>query len=261
MQSGVDVGEFLTHRVAIWCLADGRGLTSPMVARAHPAPTPETRARDGVAQMRGAETVEIVLADERAATRRSLRLLLDGEVGLVVVAEADDHVSVARRVGDHRPAVVVLDLGLDASGVEAIRALSEGAPQTRIVVLTREEAPLFAQRALTAGASAYVAKDMAETELAQAIRAVANGEEWVSPQIAARLDELHRGLTDNKLSPREVEVLRLISFGHTSVEIARLLHLSPRTIETHRAHVHKKLGLRSRAELVRYALRRGLIGF
>ena len=91
-------------------------------------------------------------------------------------------------------------------------------------------------------------------------QAAAMGEEWVSPRVAARLDALHRALTDNKLTQREVEVLRLIAFGHTSVEIARMLHLSPRTIETHRAHIHKKLGLKSRAELVRYSLRRGLIG-
>ena len=103
-------------------------------------------------------------------------------------------------------------------------------------------------------------KELADTELAQAVRAAAGGEEYVSPAVAARLDALHRALTDNKLSPREVEVLRLIALGHTSVEIAERLHLSPRTIETHRAHIHKKLGLKTRAELVRYALRRGLIG-
>ena len=193
--------------------------------------------------------------------RRSLRLLLDAEDGLEVVAEADDHASATRHVHGHRPQVLVLDMGLrDGSSIEAIRTLSEQVPQTRIVVLTMEENPVFAQRALTAGASGYVAKDLADAELPQAIRAAAQGEEWVSPRVAARLDALHRTLTDNKLTQREVEVLRLIAFGHTSVEIARMLHLSPRTIETHRAHIHKKLGLASRAELVRYALRRGLIG-
>jgi len=193
--------------------------------------------------------------------RRSLRLLLDAEDGLEVVAEADDHASATRHVHGHRPQVLVLDMGLrDGSSIEAIRTLSEQVPQTKIVVLTMEENPVFAQRALTAGASGYVAKDLADAELPQAIRAAAQGEEWVSPRVAARLDALHRTLTDNKLTQREVEVLRLIAFGHTSVEIARMLHLSPRTIETHRAHIHKKLGLASRAELVRYALRRGLIG-
>jgi two-component system response regulator NreC len=123
-----------------------------------------------------------------------------------------------------------------------------------------EDNPVFAQRALTAGAVGFVAKDLADGELAQAIRAAAADHEFVSPRVAARLNELHRTLTDHKLTQREVEVLRLIAFGHTSVEIARKLQLSPRTIETHRAHIHKKLGLATRAELVRYALRRGLIG-
>jgi two-component system response regulator NreC len=205
--------------------------------------------------------IRVVLADDHLPMRRSLRLLLDGDDGLEVVAEADDHVSVTRQVHGHQPEVLVLDLGLrNGSSIETIRSLSERVPQTKIVVLTMEDNPVFAQRTLTAGALAYVAKDLADVELPVAIRAAARGEEYVSPRVAARLDSLHRALTDNKLTQREVEVLRLIAFGHTSVEIARMLHLSPRTIETHRAHIHKKLGLATRAELVRYALRRGLIG-
>lgn len=206
-------------------------------------------------------TIRVVLADDHVPMRRSLRLLLEGEQGLEVVAEADDHASAARHVHGHRPQVLVLDLGLrNGSSIEAIRSLSERAPQTKIVILTMEDNPVFAQRTLTAGAIGFVAKDLADVELPDAIRAAARGEEYVSPRVAARLDTLHRALTDNKLTRREVEVLRLIVFGHTSVEIARMLHLSPRTIETHRAHIHKKLGLATRSELVRYALRRGLIG-
>ncbi len=206
-------------------------------------------------------TIHVVLADDHVPMRRSLRLLLDGEPGLEVVAEADDHSSATRHVQSHRPEVLVLDLGMhDGSSVETIRSLSERVPETRIVILTMEDNPVFAQRTLTAGAVGFVAKDLADVELPEAIRAAARGEEYVSPRVAARLDTLHRALTDHKLTQREVEVLRLIAFGHTSVEIARMLHLSPRTIETHRAHIHKKLGLASRSELVRYALRRGLIG-
>jgi two-component system response regulator NreC len=207
------------------------------------------------------DPIRVVLADDHVPMRRSLRLLLDGEDGLEVVAEAGDHNTAARHVHGHQPEVLVLDLGLrDGSSIETIRSLSERAPRTKIVILTMEDNPVFAQRTLTAGALAFVAKDLADAELPDAIRAAARGEEYVSPRVAARLDALHRALTDNKLTQREVEVLRLIAFGHTSVEIARMLHLSPRTIETHRAHIHKKLGLATRAELVRYALRRGLIG-
>jgi two-component system response regulator NreC len=232
-----------------------------MATSLHLAPELHAEDRDRALSAPVAQTIRVVLADDHVPMRRSLRLLLDGEEGLEVVAEADDNASAGRHVRLHQPHVLVLDVGLrDGSSIEAIRTLSDRAPQTRIVVLTMEDNPIFAQRALTAGAVAFVTKDLADAELPQAVRAAALGEEYVSPRVAARLDALHRALTDNKLTPREVEVLRLIAFGHTSVEIARLLHLSPRTIETHRAHIHKKLGLGTRAELVRYSLRRGLIG-
>jgi two-component system, NarL family, response regulator NreC len=207
------------------------------------------------------EPIRVVLADDHALVRRSLRMLLDGEDGVEVIAEAADIAGVTRDVLRRQPHVLVLDLNMPGgSSIEAISRLRERAPDTKIVVMTMEENPVFAQRAFAAGALGFVAKDLADGELAQAVRAAARGEEFISPRIAARLDALHRSLTDDALSPREVEVLRLIALGHTSVEIARKLHLSPRTIETHRANIHRKLGLATRAELVRYALRRGLLG-
>jgi two-component system response regulator NreC len=205
--------------------------------------------------------IRVLLADDHALMRRSLRLLLDGEKGMEVVAEASDLAAVARHVHAHEPQVLVLDLGMpDGSSIDAISRLRERAAGTQIVVMTMDENPVFAQRAFAAGALGFVAKDLADAELPLAVRAAARGEEFVSPRVAARLDALHRSLTDDALSPREVEVLRLIALGNTSVEIARKLHLSPRTVETHRANVHRKLGLATRAELVRYALRRGLMG-
>ncbi|HTY97212.1 MAG TPA: response regulator transcription factor [Solirubrobacteraceae bacterium] len=205
--------------------------------------------------------IRVVLADDQMLVRRSLRMLLDAESDVEVVAEAADHMTTVRHLHGHEPDVLVLDLRMsDGSGVETVRSLCARVPQTRIVVLTMADDPAFAQRALAAGACGFVVKELADTELVRAVRAAAAGEEYVSPAVAVRLDALHRALTDNKLSQREVEVLRLIALGHTSVEIAQRLHLSPRTIETHRAHIHKKLGLKTRAELVRYALRRGLIG-
>ncbi len=154
---------------------------------------------------------------------------------------------------------IVLADGPD-SCLELIWQLREHAPATQIVVLTTDEDPAYAQRALTAGASGCVTEQLADSELPQAIRAAVRGEQYLSAPLAARLEELHRSLTQSALTPREVEVLRLIALGHTSVEIARKLHLSPRTVETHRAHIHKKLELTTRAQLVRYALRRGLLG-
>jgi len=227
-----------------------------MATHLHIAPAPDS---NGEEQLQVA--IRVVLADDHAMMRRSLRLLLDGEDDLEVVAEANDHPSAVRHVHGHQPDVLVLDLRMNnGAGIEAVRNFSERLPATKTVVLTMEDDPVFAQRALTAGALGFVAKDLADVELVEAVRAAARGEEFVSPRVAARLDSLHRSLTDNKLTQREVEVLRLIALGHTSVEIARKLHLSPRTIETHRAHIHKKLGLATRAELVRYCLRRGLIG-
>ena len=204
--------------------------------------------------------VRVLLADDHAMMRRSLRMLIDGEDDVEVVAEADDLAAVERQVQGHEPHVLVLDLGMPGgSTIEAIGRLRERWPEMQIVVMTMEENPVFAQRAFAAGALGFVAKDRADGELLEAVRAAARGEEFVSPRVAARLDALQRSLTDDALTPREVEVLRLIALGHTSVEIARKLHLSPRTVETHRANIHRKLELSTRAELVRYALRRGLV--
>ncbi len=219
------------------------------------------RTKPAIAPVESLEAISVVLADDHALMRRSLRRLLEDEPEVTVVAEAGELSAAGREIGGHLPQVLVLDLHTrGGASIEAIRSLSERSPQTAIVVVTMEDSPVFAQRALAAGALGYVSKDLADEELPNAVRAAASGEQYMSPRIAARLDALQQALTDNKLTQREVEVLRLIALGHTSVEIARQLHLSPRTIETHRAHIHRKLGLVTRAELVRYALRRGLVG-
>jgi two-component system response regulator NreC len=119
---------------------------------------------------------------------------------------------------------------------------------------------LFAQQALDAGAIGFVLKDKADSELLEAVHHAARGEEYVSPGVAAGLEILRRAVDEDGLSPREVEVLRLIALGHTSAEIAAKLELSRRTIEAHRARILRKLGLRTRADLVQVALRRGLMG-
>jgi two-component system response regulator NreC len=204
--------------------------------------------------------IRVVLADDHRLMRRGLRLLLDTEHDVEVVAEADDIASVVRHVHNDQPEVLVLDLGMPGgSSIEAISSLRKQVPKTHIVVLTMEESPVFAQRTFAAGAVGFVTKDRADGELAQAVRAAAKGEEYISPRVAARLEALRDSMQADHLTPREVEVLRLIALGHTSVEVAEKLHLSPRTVETHRANIHRKLGLATRAELVRYALRRGLL--
>jgi two-component system, NarL family, response regulator NreC len=213
---------------------------------------------DSVPSTAAAGQITIVLADDHEAMRQSLRTLLDGEADLHVLAETDSLSSVLRDVHGHRPDVLVVDLGLSSgSGLEMVSRLRAQAPATQLVVLTTNDDPSFAQRALDDGALGLVLKEMADPDLPAAVRAAWHERRYVSPSLAARLpqDSARR----DKLTPREQEVLRLIALGHTSVEIATGLGLSPRTIETHRARIHRKLGLVTRAELVRYALRHNLL--
>jgi two-component system, NarL family, response regulator NreC len=204
--------------------------------------------------------IGIVLADDHAAMRHSLRTLLDGEADLVVLAETDSLNSVAEHVRTHHPDVLVLDLGMPdhGSGIEALTRLSREARGTNIVVLTMNDNPAFARRALDNGAIALVLKELADSDLPEAVRNASRGRRYVSPLLAAKLAGKVGSNSDN-LTPREREVLRLIALGHTSVEIAAKLGLSPRTIETHRARIHRKLGLDTRAELVHYAIQHDLM--
>lgn len=192
--------------------------------------------------------------------RRTLRLVLQSEEDVDVIAEAVDLPAVMDHVAQHVPNVLVLDLRLpNGSGIEMIRRLRARFPGTAVVVLTMEENPLFAQHALDAGAIGFVVKDRADTDLLAAVRHAARGEEYVSPRVASALDALHGATNGDGLTERETEIARMIALGHTSAEIACQLHLSRRTVETHRARIHRKLGFRTRAELVQFALQRGLI--
>ncbi len=205
-------------------------------------------------------TLSVVVADDHAMMRRGLRQLLEDEQGITLAGEAIDLQSTAQAVSEHRPDVLVLDLTLpDGSAMELLGELRAKSPQTRIVIVSMEDAPGFAQRALAAGASGFVLKELADEDLAVAIYAAAQGDEYLSAPVARRLAALRQARTDGRLTVREAEVLRLIALGHTNVEIARQLGVSARTVETHRANIHGKLGLRTRAELVRYALRCGLL--
>jgi two-component system response regulator NreC len=208
-----------------------------------------------------ATSITVVLADDHKALRRSLRRLLDGAQHVNVIAEASDLATATREVHERLPRVLVLDLGLPGgSSVDAVRRLRAQVPRTEVVMLTMDESPLFAQQAFDAGAVGFVLKDRADSELVDAVHHAARGEEYVSSRVAIGLDMLRRAVDGDALSPREVEVLRLIALGHTSVEIAAKLRLSRRTVETHRARILRKLGLRTRADLVQFALRRHLIG-
>jgi two-component system, NarL family, response regulator NreC len=186
-------------------------------------------------------------------------MLLETEPDLEVVAEASDIDSARRYVRGHHPAVLVLDLNMPGgSSLEAIPTIRKEAPETQIVVLTMQQEPAFAREALSNGALGYVLKEAAAEELVEAVRRAASGESYLNPALGARLAAQPTVERDN-LSEREIEVLRLIALGHTNAEISGQLYLSVRTVETHRAHIQQKLRLSSRAELVGYALERGLV--
>jgi len=207
-----------------------------------------------------AETIRIVLADDHAVVRSGLRLLLDSEEDFEVVAEASDVDSARRYVRGHHPQVLVLDLNMPGgSSLEAIPQLRAESPDTQIVILTMQQEPAFAREALGAGALGYVLKEAADEELVQAVRHAAVGESYLNPRLGARIASEPAPGPPDDLSEREVDVLRLIALGHTNAEIAEQLYLSVRTVETHRSHIQQKLRLSTRAELVGYALERGLI--
>jgi two-component system response regulator NreC len=206
-----------------------------------------------------AAPIRIVLADDHAVVRRGLRLILNGEAGFEVVAEAGDVDAARRYVRGHHPAVLVLDLNMPGgSSLEAIPQIRSESPETQIVVLTMQDEPEYAREALGGGAIGYVLKEAAETELVEAVRRAAVGEGYLNPRLGARVAAAPSSPPDD-LSEREIDVLRLIALGHTNAEIAGQLYLSVRTVETHRAHIQQKLRLNSRSELVRYALERGLV--
>ena len=208
------------------------------------------------------EAITVVLADDHAVVRKGLRLLLDSESGLRVVAEAGTVPDAIRMAMAHRPTVLVLDLNMPGgSSLEAIPVLRRDAEQTAIVVLTMQNDPSFARQALQAGALGFVLKEAADDELLGAIRLAADGETYLNPRLGAKLaaQPAQPGGPPDDLSERELEVLRLIALGHTNNEIAEQLYLSVRTVESHRAHIQQKLAMTTRSELVRYAIDRGLI--
>ena len=211
-------------------------------------------------QRAASKAIRLVLADDHAVVRSGLRMLLDSEPGFEVVAEASDVDSAKRYVRGHHPDVLVLDLNMPGgSSLEAIPVIREESPGTQIVVLTMQQEPAFARQALGAGALGYVLKEAADDELVEAVRNAAVGESYLNPRLGARMAAEPPPGPPDDLSEREVDVLRLIALGHTNAEIGEQLYLSVRTVETHRSHIQQKLRLSTRAELVGYALKRGLI--
>jgi two-component system, NarL family, response regulator NreC len=203
------------------------------------------------------KSISIVIADDHQVVRSGLKMLLDAEDDLEVVAEAGDVDSVTRTVLGYKPDVLVLDLNMpDGSSLPAIPKMLSDSPGTNVVVLTMQEDPAFAREALQAGARGYVLKEAADSELVEAVRMAAKGRTYLHPELGAKIaaePPKPAGPPDD-LTEREIDILRLIALGHTNAEIAEQLFLSVRTVESHRARVQQKTGLTTRAELVRYAL-------
>jgi two-component system response regulator NreC len=206
------------------------------------------------------ETTTIVLADDHTVVRNALRLLLDAEPGFEVVAEAGDAEAAVRYVRGHKPTVLILDLNMPGrSSLEAVPEIRKASPGTEIVVLTMQNEPVYARRALQAGVRGYVLKEAADAELVQAVRSAAAGDTYLQPTLGAKLAAGVDERDGDDLSERERDVLRLIALGHTNAEIAERLYISIRTVESHRAHIQQKLRVSSRSQLVRYALEHGLV--
>lgn len=210
---------------------------------------PETAAPEGRSTL--------IVADDHPVVRSGLRMLLDAEPDLEVVADAGDVPTAARKVRAHKPGVLVLDLNMPGgSSLAEIPNILDASPGTAIVVLTMQDDPAFAREALRSGALGYVLKQAAEDELVEAVRKAARGETYLNPGLGGRLgsEPPPRQGPPGELTEREAEILTLIALGHTNTEIASQLYLSVRTVESHRSHIQQKLRLSTRAELVRYAL-------
>jgi two-component system, NarL family, response regulator NreC len=209
-------------------------------------------------------SIRTVIVDDHAVVRSGLRLVLESEEDIEVVAEAADARNAVFEARAHHPDVILLDVVMPGrSGIEAIPDLLQESPESKVLVLSMQDDPAYVREAFGAGASGYVLKEAADAEVVAAVREVAGGQRYVHPALGARLvaaeaEERDRAEAD-PLSEREHEILRLLALGHTNQEIASQLYLSVRTVETHRAHIMQKLRIQTRAELVRYALEQGML--
>ena len=207
-----------------------------------------------------AAPITVVLVDDHAVVRDGLRAIIGAQDGVEVVGEGSDVAEAVAQLERLRPDVLVLDINLGGeSSLPALPDLRAASETTAVVILTMEKNPRYARHALEAGATGYVLKDSATSELVRAIRMAAAGTTYLQPELGAALIRQRTEGRADELTPREREVLRLIAMGHTNAEISQQLFLSVRTVEAHRARIHEKLGVSGRAELTRYARDHGLI--
>jgi DNA-binding NarL/FixJ family response regulator len=212
--------------------------------------------------------IRVLLAEDHTIVRKGLRSLLDDEAGIEVIGEAQDGREAVEKVQQLLPDVVLMDITMPAlSGLEATRQIKKRFPEVQVLILTMHATEEYIFQILRAGASGYVVKQAAPNELISAIQAVYRGESFLSPSISKKIIEEYIRQAEamaerdsyDQLTTREREVLQLIAEGHSTREIAELLHISTKTVETHRAHLMDKLDTYSTAELTQYAIRKGVI--
>jgi DNA-binding NarL/FixJ family response regulator len=208
--------------------------------------------------------MKILVADDHGIVRAGIRLLLERQNDLEVVAEASDGVEAVEQALAYRPDLCILDVGMPRlTGLQAAREIRAHLPDARVLMLSMHDDERYLFEALKAGASGYVLKREADQDLVGAIRAVGSGEAFLTN--AAERSIIREWMDDGAegpavpLTPREEEVVKLIAEAYTNTQIAEILHLSEKTVESHRANVLRKLGMRDRVELVRYAIKRGLV--
>jgi DNA-binding NarL/FixJ family response regulator len=211
-------------------------------------------------------SARVLLADDHAMVRRGLRLVLDAEPDLDVVAEAGDGAQAVERALSEDVDLAVLDVSMPRmTGIQATHELTRRDPSVRTLILSMHDNEQYFFEALKAGASGYVLKSSADRDLVEACRAALRGEPFLYPKALTALirDYLRRERSDGDefepLTPRELEIVKLIAEAHSTKEIADILVISPKTVERHRANILEKLGMRDRVELARYAIRRGLV--
>jgi DNA-binding NarL/FixJ family response regulator len=208
--------------------------------------------------------MRILVADDHGIVRAGIRLLLERQPGLEVVAEASDGIEAVEQALAQRPDLCILDVGMPRmTGLQAAREIRSHLPDARVLMLSMHDDEHYLFEALKAGASGYVLKREADQDLVGAVRAVGGGEAFLTNAaersiIREWMDDRAEGPTI-PLTPREEEVVKLIAEAYTNTQIAEILHLAEKTIESHRANVLRKLGMRDRVQLVRYAIRRGLV--
>ncbi|HEX6459056.1 MAG TPA: response regulator transcription factor [Thermoleophilaceae bacterium] len=209
--------------------------------------------------------LHILIADDHGIVRSGIRMLIDRQAGMHVVAEAEDGIQAVELAQAQRPDVAILDVSMPRmTGLQAAREIRSRVPETSVLLLSMHDDERYFFDAVDVGAAGYVLKRSADTDLIDAIQAVGRGEQFVSPvtERAVIKEWLEGGREDrleDPLTPRELDVVKLIAEAYTNKQIAGALHVSEKTVESHRANVLAKLGMRDRVELVRYAIRRGLV--